>query len=417
MSRLLSVVVAALLVCSLPAFAVPGAGGLEPTARESPVSYAALDAEGIDWLTLSDGPAASGGGYVGIDLGAAIDDDANRLEARYENHRIDARMEAANSDAERRAILREEASQLSGSVAQLRERERTAYAQYYRGERSERELLSELAVVHTNAVVLSESVSTLEGHAEDVPGISLSSRLETMEVETLTMQGPVRERVAKMLHGETDPTRVYVETDGNGTVLGIIDGDRFHREIHRADHRDPDADPRYTSLGQSEDRIAELYPSIFSEARWSYSEVGYGTHRATGHHPRGSLTVYLDTATGDVYREFQSLRLDRTDTTVLDTKTKAGATLTVSRTVPGGPAKVTLSEAETGAPLSGEVALDGRTVGRTNADGEVWFVAPRGSMAINASTGSTPIELTISEETAGQGTARVPPDDDESESS
>lgn len=408
MARLFALVIVALLVCSLPAIAVPGVVGPELATQESQSQQATFEEGAVEWLTLSDGPAASGDGYVTIDVGAMLDDDANRLESRYEGHRIDARMDAANSNAERRAILREETGRLSRSIDQLREREQAAYTDYYEGERSERELLSELAVVHTHAVALDNSVSTLEGHANDVPDVSLADRIETMEVETLTMQGPVRERVAEMLRGEADSTRVHVETDGEGVVIGVVDGDQFYREVHRTDHRNPEGDSQYESLGQTEERIAELYPSIFSDARWSYSEVGYGTHRGVGNHAQGSLTVYLDTATGEVYREFQTFDLDRTATTVVEEESEAGVEMTVSQTVPGGPAKVTLTDADTDAALSGEVQLNNRTIGGTNAAGEVWFVAPRDSMTITATIGSTSIELKIAEDTA---TARSPSDD------
>ncbi|KYH25205.1 hypothetical protein HAPAU_27890 [Halalkalicoccus paucihalophilus] len=408
MTRLLPVILAALLVCSLPAVAVSSA--LAPAVGtgldRSTGSQAAVDAAAIDWLELSEGPAASGTGYVGVDLGAALSEDSNRLEARYANHRFDARMEQAGSDAERRAIIREEADRLLEAVARLRERERTAYTAYYEGNSSERELLATLAEVHANAAVLEASVTTLEEQTADTPGVSLDSELEAMETETHTMQGPVRERVAGMVHGEADPARVHVETGGEGVVLAMIDGDRFYREAHRMDRRDLDAEPQYSSLGQSEDRIAELYPSIFPEARWSYSEVGYNTHRGTGTYSEGSLTVFLDTRTGDVYREFKMLRLDQLDTRVVETNTTDGITTTVSGTVPGGPAKVTLADAETGAALSGEVTINDRTVGTTD-DGPVWFVAPRGSMTVTATVGGDEVEFTVDEETASQGTVRA----------
>lgn len=410
MARLFPLVVAVLLVCSLPAVAFPGVVN-EPVASEPASQQPTLEAGTVEWLTLSEGPAASGDGYVTIDIGATLDDDANRLDSQYENHRIDARMEAADSDAERRAILREEESRLSQSIEQLRDREQTAYTDYYEGEHAERELLSELAIVHTNAVVLDDSISTLEEHAGGVSDVSLTTQIETMEVETLTMQGPVREQVAEMLRGETDSTRVYVETDGEGVVLGAVDGGEFHREAHRIDHRDPEGESQYGSLGQSEDRIEELYPSVFSDARWSYSEVGYGTHRGVGNHAQGSLTVYLDTATGEVYREFQTFDLSTTETTLIEEETDSGVEMAVSQTVLGGPAKVTLTDAETDAPLSGEVALNNRTVGGTNDAGEVWFIAPRDSMTITATVGSTQVELAIAEDSA---TARSPADDEES---
>lgn len=413
MGRLFALAIAAVLVCSLPALAAPGPFGTEATSDGVEDRRGALDGGTAEWLSLSDGPAASGDGHVTIDVGATLEDDANRLETRYEDHRLDTRMEAANSDTERRAIVREEANRLSEAVAQLRERERTAYRNYYEGERTERQLLAELALIHTNAVTLEQSVSTLETHANDVSDVSIDAQLEPMEVETVTMQGPVRERVARMLHGQTDPTRLYVETDGDGIVLAMVANGEFHREAHRIDNRDPDAETEYRSLGQSEDRIAELYPSIFSDARWSYSEVGHSTHRGVGNHPQGTLTVYLDTGTGDVYREHQTLALDRIDTTPIERQTDEGVEVVVSQSVPGGPAKVTLADSETGAPLSGSVALNDRTIGATNDAGEVWFVAPRDSMTIVADVGSTPIEVSVGEDSA---TARSPADDDDESS-
>lgn len=413
MTRLLPFVLAALLVCSIPAVAVSGsiAPTAEPAASSSTGPQAAVDAPAVGRLSLSDGPTVSGEGYVVVDLGAAIDSDSSRLETRYEDHRFDVRMETADSDADRRAIIREEADDLSAAVAQLRERERSAYMAYYEGERSERDLLAELAVIHTNAVVLEGSVATLGEYTAATPGVSLDSELETMAVETRTLQGPVRERVAAMMRGEADPTRVYVETDGQGIVLAAIDGDRFHREAHRIDHRDSEADTQYSSLGQSEDRIAELYPTIFPEARWSYSEIGHSTHRGTATYDRGSLTVFLDTGTGDVYREFRTLRLDRVDTTTVTSETNGGITATVSGTAPGGPATVTLTDAQTNAPVSGEVTLDGRTVGETNDDGELWFVAPRDPVTGEATVGSTTVEFTTADEASEQNVART--DDDE----
>lgn len=409
MSRLLPLVLAAVLVCSLPAIALPGSIGSDPgTSGAEP--RGAVNGEAIDWLTLSDDPAASGDGYVGVDVGATLADDADRLDARYDDHHVDVRIENADSEAQQRAIVREEEERLAESIAQLRERERTAYTEYYEGERSEHELLVELAVVHTNAAVLAESVSRLEESADEVPGVSLGSEIEEMEVETLTMQGPVRERVAEMLRGESDPARVHVETDGNGVVLGVVDGDRFRREAYRADHRDPDAEPQYTTLGQSENRIAELYPSIFSEARWSYSEVGTDTHRGIGNHAEGTLTVYLDAATGEVYRELQTLRLGGTDTVTAGSETENGVELTVSRTVPGGPAKATVTDAETGDPLSGEVELNDRVVGQSE-DGEVWFVAPRDSMVVTVTVGETEVAVETSGTDVSEGTASVPSDE------
>lgn len=409
MGRLVAFAFVVVLVCSLPAFGSVGPIGPQPVAPGDD-QQPTFDAGTAEWLVLADGPAASGDGHVAIDVGATLADDANRLDARYENHLFDARLDSANSEDERRAIVREETDRLSEAITQLRERERSAYTAYYEGERSERELLAELAMIHTRAMAFGESLTVLEDHAGDVSGVSPDQEIERMESETLTMQGPVRERAADAVRGEADPTRVHVETDGDGVALAFTDEGQFHREVHRPDNRDPGGDAQYESLGQSEDRIAELYPDVFSDARWSYSEVGDGTHRGVATHDHGTLTVFLDTATGEVYREHQTLRLDRVETTTVERETNGTVEMTVARTVPGGPASVTLSDAETGEAMDGPVALNDRPLGETD-DGVLWFVAPRDSMAIDATADGTPVEVEISEESVGQGTARTPTDE------
>ncbi|MFC6905624.1 DUF7096 domain-containing protein [Halalkalicoccus tibetensis] len=410
MTRLLPFLLAALLICSLPAIAVPGSVGPQAGIDGAGGEYAAVDAGSIDWLALSEEPAVSGDDHVTVDVGATLEGDSDRLEARYDDHHVDVRIENADSEAEQRAIVREEEGRIAAEISQLREHERAAYVGYYGGDIDEHELLVELAVVHTNAAMLEESVSRLEESADEVPEVSLGSEIGELEVETLTMQGPVRERVAEMLRGETDPERVHVESDGNGVVLALVDGDQFHREAYRDDNREPDAEAQYASLGQSEDRIAELYPSIFPEARWSYSEVGENTHRGIGNHAQGSLTTYLDTGTGEVYRESQTLRLGGIDATTVGSDTDEGVELTVSGTLPGGPAQATLTDAETGDPLSGEIELDDRAVGETD-DGTLWFVAPRSSVTVTATVGEAEVTVEITEGVVSQSDISVSGDE------
>lgn len=394
MTRVLPLVVAVLLACSLPAVAFPGGPSADRTSGPSD-GVSAADVESDSWLAPSGGSFSSGSGYVVLDASATLDSDASRLESRYGTHLVDARLERADSDAERRAIVREETETLENAVTQLRERERDAYRAYHAGELDERGLAVELAAVHTDAVVLERSVSSLSDHVANVPGADRDDEFEALEVQTATMQGPVRERIANVLRGETGPTRVHVEADDDGVVLATVQDGHFYREAYSADARDPAGESTLHSLGESEERIAELYPEIFPTARWSYSEVGYGAHRGNGTYPEGTITVYLDQATADVYREHRTLRLDRVDTTSLGDETEDGVRLSVGTTAPGGPAVLSLSNADTGAPLSGEVSVDGRNLGETDDEGRIWIVTSSGSTTITASVGSTTIEVTL----------------------
>lgn len=401
MNHALSLVVAVLLVCSLPAAAFPGGSAPEPA--HPPSSDASSALENGDWLAPSGDAVASGSEDVVIDASAALDAGASGLESRYDEHRLDVRLERASSDAERRAIVREETNELERAVVELRERERDAYRAYHAGEIDERGLAVELAAVHSNAVDLQRAVSSLSDHVGNVPGIEHGSEFEAMTVETETMQGPVRERTAGALRGEIDPTRVHVEADASGVVLATVEDGHFYREAYRADARDPTADPRLHSLGESEERIAELYPEVFPAARWSYSEVGYGTHRGVGTYAGGTIAVYLDRATTDAYREYVELRLDGVGTAPLANETEDGVRLSVEGTAPGGPAVVSLSNADTDAPLSGVVSVDGQRLGGTDDEGELWLVLPHEPTTITVSVGSTTIELTVDGSAAGAG--------------
>lgn len=389
MNYALPLVLAALLVCSLPAAAFPGGPLHSPSGDSSPAL------EDGNWLAPAGDGVARGSGHVAIDASATLAADASGLESRYDEHRLDVRLERAESDAERRAIVREETNELERAVVQLRERERDAYRAYHAGEIDERGLAVELAAVHSNAVDLQRSVSSLSDHVGSVAGIERGSEFEAMVVETETMQGPVRERIAGALRGELDSTRVHVEADDSGVVLATVEDGYFYREAYRADARDPAAEPRLNSLGESEERISELYPKVSPAARWSYSEVGYGTYRGVGTYAEGTIAVYLDRATTDVYREYLELRLDGVETASLGNETEDGARLSVEGTAPGGPAVVSLTNAETDAPLSGVVSVDGQRLGSTDDEGELWLVLPYEPTTITVSVGSTTIELTV----------------------
>lgn len=401
MNYALPLALAVLLVCSLPA-AAAFPGGTAPEPAHPPSGDASPALEDGDWLAPAGDGVASGSGHVAIDASATLAADASGLASRYDEHRLDVRLERAGSDAERRAIVREETNELERAIVQLRERERDAYRAYHAGEIDERGLAVELAAVHSNAVDLQRSVSSLSDHVGSVAGIERGSEFEAMMIETETMQGPVRERIDGALRGELDSTRVHVEADASGVVLATVEDGYFYREAYRTDARDPAAEPRLHSLGESEERIAELYPEVFPAARWSIREVGSGTYQGVGTYAEGTITVYLDHATTDVYREYLELRLDGVETASLENETEDGARLSVEGTAPGGPAVVSLTNADTDAPLSGVVSVDGQRLGSTDDEGELWLVLPHEPTTITVSVGSTTIELTVDGTAAGE---------------
>lgn len=398
MKSVLALAMATLLICSLSVAAVPGGQSLD---RDRASTTVASDVEDGDWLAPSSSDT-NGSASVGIDASATLNADATRLDAHYDTYRLDARLERAESDAERRTILNEETERLGRTVEALREHERETYRQYRNGRIEDRELAVELATIGSSANALEGSHEALAKRVKSAPEVDRSDELEEMKVEIATMQGPVRERTAEALRGEIAPVRVHVEVGANGVALATVADGQFHREAYRGSARNPEGDRRIHSFGESEERITELYPELTPRALWSYEEMGYDTYRTTGTYSEGEITVYLDRATTDVYREELILDLDHVETTPLESETANGMRLSLEGTTPGGPAVVSLVNNETGAPVSGEITVGDAPLGSTDDDGEVWFVLPDERTTITASNGSTTIELTVDGTAVGE---------------
>lgn len=404
MGRGLAAGLALVLVLSLPALGVPDAAPAisqpEAAAPSDPVSPSDINTSARLELPEND-TVRSGAESTVIDAGATLHGESDRLETRYHEHRLEERLGAADSDEERRAILREELSRIDDEVSALRTRERTAYAAYANDDISERELLIEFARIHVAARELEGSLQDLDRRATAVPGITLSEEVATLESETTTLQGPVRERSARTLTGDAEPIRVHVETSENGVVLAMIDGDVYVREAYRSDNRDPLGDDQFNGeLEEVLDRTTELYPWVSERSARHIGDEGAGLYYVIAHHPHGSLTVYYDGATRDVFREEQLLRPERMPTIVAANETDQGLEMSIERTYPGGPAKVTATDATSDDPVNASIRINGETVGDTGSDGELWFVAPRGVMSIGASVGPEMVSITL-EWTAG----------------
>jgi hypothetical protein len=119
-------------------------------------------------------------------------------------------------------------------------------------------------------------------------------------------------------------------------------------------------------------------------------------YSVTVKHPHGSFSAYLDGGTEKIFKEVQQKRL--TGDTPLPTgpsvtNSSENLTVTVNRTYAGGPLRVELTN-ETGAPVSGEVRIDGELVGRTNADGLLWTLSPADRFEVTASYDFRTVNLT-----------------------
>lgn len=400
MGRGFAVGLALVLVLSLPALGVPDATPAALDRPETPAMSDPLSPSDINTSARLELPEndsiRSGTETTVIDVGATLHGESDELETRYHEYRLEERLDAADSDEERRAILREELSRIDDEVSTLRTRERTAYAAYANDDITERELLIEFAKIHVAASALEGALQDLDRRATAVPGITLSEEVSTLESETTTLQGPVRERSAATLTGDADPIEVYVETSENGVVLAMIDGDVYVREAYREDNREPLGEDQFDGeLEAVLDRTTELYPWVSERSARHIGDEGAGLYYVIAHHPHGSLTVYYDGATRNVFREEQLLRPDRMPTVVAANETDEGLELSIERTYPGGPAKVTVTDASNGELVNASIRINGNAIREAGVDGEIWFVAPRGVVSVTASAGSEMVSITL----------------------
>ena len=410
MNRALAAAVAALLVLALPGVVLAGPGadpagseGSQPQVEGDAANTSVIPTEDLDLperLVLGTNETESGEERVGTDVGTYLDGAAGDLELRHGEHVFDERMSEADTEAEERAVIREEVSRLDDEVSSLREREETVYEEYADGEIGEREAVTELIRNHQRAVALEASIEELESEAQLVPGIGIGEDLEILHVQATTIQSPVREHVVAVHRGEAAGSVVHIEADETGVVLAAVDESEYLRETHRLDHRTLDADEdeyALVSLGDGEQRLEELYPRMLENARLNVGDGQYQTITGSVAHAGHSATIYLDQGTAEVYKEDQTLRLSATPTAVGETESEDGYELELNRTYPGGPMKATLTDSA-GEPVDGaEISVGGTSIGETE-DGERWFVAPHGSMTVvaavdgNATVGDEPAD-------------------------
>jgi hypothetical protein len=396
MNRALAATAAALLVLTLPGFALAGPvaslGGDEhaqPQLEGDEANTSVIATDDLDLperLVLGTNETETGEDRVGADLGTYLDGSASDLEMKHGEYVFDERMSEASSEAEERAVIREEVSRLDDEVSSLRDREETVYDEYVDGEIDEREAVTELIRNHQRAVALEASIEELESEAQLVSGIGIGEDLEILHVQATTIQSPVREHVVEVHQGKASGGMIHIEADETGVVLATVDDTEYLREAYRHDHRSLDSSEDDFALETDQDgldRISELYPWARSDGGLTFNDETYHTHIGALSHSYGTTTTMVDRTTAQVYKEDQSLRLNTIPSVAEETETEDGYELELNRTYPGGPMKATLTDSAGETVDGAEITVSGTSVGETE-DGERWFVAPHGSTTVVA---------------------------------
>lgn len=344
----------------------------------------------------------SGLEHHGIDLGAGVGFGANASAARIETYAVLAHVDNASTDAERRSRIRGAVKDIDKSVERLRGRERRAIAAYGEGDISGRELLVRLASIQARAAVLGDRLDRLTAAAEETEGFELNDeRVTDIRFRLRAFEGPIRERMVAVLRGEAPPTRVYVATGEEAFTLSTVVGAEYVRETYRGDRRgNATGDITPDAAAQV---VQRSYPTIWATRTPSATDgLGSGsTFVFEVPHDRGELTAYVDGSTGEVFKAVQTRPTDTYADRPSVTNQLNGLNLTVNRTYPGGPLRVHV-ENRNGEPVSNAtVRLDAQNasksvvVGRTDGNGDLWTLSPRGQFGVSAVVGDRPVVVTL----------------------
>ncbi|MFB6094561.1 MAG: hypothetical protein ABEJ77_06435 [Halanaeroarchaeum sp.] len=384
MQRAVPALVGALLVVA----SVGASGALLAPAdrpRATSVTVDAVSTNTSDVLAL-DGTDRAGFGRADLSVTQTLDAASSTLATDFQRHRLAAALDAANTDAERRRIVRNATAWVERETAELRATERQMRAAYRAGDRSARAYLTTLGRLHARATALERTVQAIA-----TADVRTEGGIQHLRARLRTFQGPVRAALAAAMRGESSP-RVFVAASASGVALSTIDDGAFVRGAVRYDNLDDAVGSM--AFDEAETRFGELYPwTSAHKQRISMGAIGADVYVVEYTHSHGTLAAALDGSTGRIFREVQTKRLSSlpVETTVHRT---GNLTIGVSRTYGGGPLRVTVGNA-TGAPVAdATVTVNGTTVGTTSA-GAVWTISPVGEYPIVVSTDAATVQVVV----------------------
>jgi len=200
---------------------------LQDQAEQDQPSYASHDAADV-----------SGEGYqsVSINIGAAVQAEAQTLRTEHDRRVFDAALRRASSDAAQQFAAEQRLQEIESRYERLDQREAELITTYGDGTIAEQLFLSELAILQTAL----EGQSSLQAQASTV--VPASDRLLNYE-ETLLANAPITERIVAAQRSVEDNPTIYVQTGQDAVVLATIEdqpgsGGTFVRQATIRDARD-----------------------------------------------------------------------------------------------------------------------------------------------------------------------------------
>lgn len=340
-----------------------------------------------------------------VSLGSSIAMDRDEFRTRLDVTVLDKQLRTADTPKEQKQVLNRYRYRIENRIISLKATERRVSRSFSNGSLSTTEYARTLGRIDAAAEDLRTLIDAMENRTDDVPRFDLESEADTLRGKLVLLEGPIRDRIHRILTGEARSVRTFVATADTGVVLATIDGTTHVREIVRLDRHDPATTGQLSHL-EAQNVVLDHYTwaatNMDTDGTSTYLYGATNLYSVSISHTHGDLTAYLDAGTGQIFKEVQYTQLSGSRSINPDpgvTNTSNNVTLRVNRTYPGGPLRVELANA-TGAPLDGQVTVDGESAGRTGDDGVVWTLGPTGGFYVTATHEFTTITVNATEHDA-----------------
>lgn len=372
-SMLRTVLIVLVLLVALPGTVGGGSTTAGDNALPTETTHAVDD---VAILTL-DGGERTALTHTSIDVSTALAVQHDAAAGRLEAYDLAAAFDGAENEQARREVLLQAATAIETRSAAIRDHENALRQQYLNGTIGTSTFIGRLVRNDAKTLALQSRLDRIGDFAEQVPRLSLRSRLRFLEAGLVGAHGPIGNRAIATMRGDATPFQLYVSVTDQGAILSMIDDGQYVRTAFRSDRRDLETADGYT-LDQAVRRTAELYPVAYnstSSLRTGISSRGAGLYRIDIELPERTITAYLDSDTREVFYEVQQLRLDLLSPGEAVVNIENGTQLAVNRTFPGGPMRIVTVDNETGVPVSAAVEVDGTSL-ETGEDGVAWTLGP-----------------------------------------
>lgn len=398
MTRIPATIVVALLLVSPVVAATPadgvrsgaGAPALSPGQdAAAPAVGAALteSAGSVSWITHDGRSTRAGADETSRSIGTALGVTDSDLRAELTATRYENRFEAADTTAERQAVLEESLTDMQRRHDRLVVRERAAISEHAAGELSTTAFLRELARISTNASDVERRLDRIDRLANRDPDVEISTR--NLRYALSRFDTPIRNDLVAATTGDGPiGERVHVETAENAAVLSKIEGSSYLREGIQTDQYDPDGTEQFESREEVLETASEHYPWLYSlppnEREPSSRTYGTTTRETVNNHPAGSSRIFLDSTTKGVFLEYHTLDLEALDRTATVRPTDGEFSVGANRVPNGGPLWVNVTD-DGGEPIDATVTIGDGHSKRTGDDGVAWLLAPEGDVTVTVS--------------------------------